>query len=228
MGTNQLHAAPGQPLPPRVRVTRFIIAEALGVLAWSPWAVAGDRHHLDGRLQQGHFGGGRRCQEVSQRHTLAVDHHHPLRPFAPLRVADAGPPFLAGAKLPSAKASAQSSWPWASSWATKARQALSHTSCSSQSRRRRQQVLGDGYCWGKSFHRAPVRNIHKMPSKQGRLGVGLGPPRGDGWGSGNKGAMCSHCALVSSESCRLIAVTPGEGNPSFRVSENPSLTDREL
>jgi hypothetical protein len=60
-------------------------------------------------------------------------------------------------------------------------------------------VLGDGYRLGKSFQRAPVRNIHKMPSKQGRLAIGLGPPHGDACGSGSKGAIFSHCSSVSSE-----------------------------
>jgi hypothetical protein len=190
--------------------------------------MAGDSNGVQGGFQQGHLGRGRRVQEVSQRNTLAVDHHHPLRAFPPLGLADLRAPFFAGAKLPSAKASAQLSWPWASSWARKARQALSQTSCSSQSRRRRQQVLGEGYCGGKSFHRAPVRNIHKIPSKQGRLGMGLGPPRGDGLGSGNKGAIFSHCSSVSSESCRLIAVTPGKRYLNCRGCESRSLTHREL
>jgi hypothetical protein len=142
---------------------------------------------------------------------VAVDHHHPLRAFAPLGFADAGPPFFAGAKLPSAKASDQSSWPWLSSWPRKARQALSQRSWSSQSRRRRQHVLGDGYCWGRSFQRAPLRSIHKMPSKQGRCGIGFGPPQGDALGSGKKGAIFSHCSSVSSEVslaiCCLLLMT---------------------
>jgi hypothetical protein len=130
---------------------------------------------------------------------LAVDHHHPLRTFAPLRFPDAGPPFLAGAKLPSAQASDQSNWPWASSWPRNARQALSQMSCSSQSRRRRQQVLGEGYCLGRSCQRAPVRKIHRMPSKQGLLGMGLGPPQGEAWGSGSKGAIFFHCSSVNAD-----------------------------
>jgi hypothetical protein len=75
---------------------------------------------------------------------LAVDHHHPLCAFAPFGFPDAGPPFFAGAKLPSAKASDQSNGPWASRWPRNARQALPQTSCSSPARRRRQQVLGEG------------------------------------------------------------------------------------
>jgi hypothetical protein len=211
MRTDQLNAPPGQARAPRVRVTGVVIEPALRVLARPPWARAGHGHGVQGGFQQGHLGGGRRFQEVSQRNTLAVDHHHPRRTFPPRGLADLRPPCFAGATRPSAKASAQASWPWASSWARKARQALSQMPCASQSRRRRQQVLGDGYGGGTSFHRAPVRNIHKMPSKQGRFGVGVGPPRGDGLGSGNKGAILSHCSSVSSESCRLLAVTPGEG-----------------
>jgi hypothetical protein len=37
---------------------------------------------------------------VSQRKTAAVDHHHPLRPLAPLGFSDSAAPFFAGAKLP--------------------------------------------------------------------------------------------------------------------------------
>jgi hypothetical protein len=100
--------------------------------------------------------------------------------------------------------------PWAPRWAKKARQALSHTSCSSQSRRRRQQVLGDGKRSGRSGHRAPVRKIQRMPSKTGRFGMGFGPPRGEALSSGNKGAIFSHCASVSSD------CFPAIGRDSFR------------
>jgi hypothetical protein len=204
MRTNQINASPGQTMAQRVRSTRLVIDHALGALAGTSPALSGHRNRLQGRLQQLHFGGGRRCQEVSHRNTVAVDHHHPLRAFAPLGCADAGPPFLAGAKLPSAQASDQSSCPWLSSWPRKVRQALRQMSCSSHSRRRRQHVLGDGYRVGRSFQRAPVRNIHKMPSKHGRLGIGFGPPQGEALGSGNKGAIFSHCASVSSEVSRAI------------------------
>jgi hypothetical protein len=135
---------------------------------------------------------------VSQRNTLAVDHHHPLRALAAFGLPDPSAPFFAGAKLPSANASDQSSWPWASSWAKKLRHALSHTPCSSQSRRRRQQVLGDGKRSGRSCHRAPERKIHRMPSKTVRFGMGFGPPRGEALSSGNKGAILSHWASVRS------------------------------
>jgi hypothetical protein len=200
MGANQLHALLGQ--PQGVRVARFVIDDPLRVLARPSGAVAGHGNGGQGRLQQGHCGRGRRVQEGSQRNTLAVDHHHPLRALAACRLPDASPPVFAGAKRPSANASDQSSWPCASSWARKARQALSHTPCSPQSRRRRQQVRGEGNRSGASCHRAPVRKPQRLPSNTGRFGRGLGPPRGEALGSGNNGAIFAHCASVSAE-CSL-------------------------
>jgi hypothetical protein len=44
-------------------------------------------------------------QADSDRNTAAGDHHHPLRPLAPLGLADGGTPFFAGAKLPSRRGS---------------------------------------------------------------------------------------------------------------------------
>jgi hypothetical protein len=67
---------------------------------------------------------------------------------------------------------------------------------SSQSRKRRQQVLGEGYRSGKSFHRAPLRSTQRIPSKQGRLAIGLGPPNAEPLGNGNSGAINAHCASV--------------------------------
>ena len=61
----------------------------------------------------------------------------------------------------------------------------SQTSCSSHSCRRRQQVDGLGYSSGKSCQRAPVRKIHRIPSKHGRLGLHGWPPFFD-LGSGGK------------------------------------------
>ena len=217
---DQVNATLRQALTQGVRIACFIVDEPLGPLARAAGTVTGDCNGLKGRLQQGHFGGGRRVQEVSQRNTLAVDHHHPLRAFASLRFPDARPPFFAGAKLPSAKASAQSSWPWASSSAKKARQALTHTPCSSQSRSRRQQVLGDGNRLGRSCHRAPARNIQRIPSKTGRFGIGFGPPRGEAFGSDNNGAILAHCSSVSSD-CSLAI----QGSPfaEFHSGRNPLM-----
>jgi hypothetical protein len=79
----------------------------------------------------------------SQRNTLAVDHHHPLRTLAAFGFSDARAPFFAEAKEPSAKVSSQSSLPAASSSPRNARQIVSHKSSSSQSRSRRKADCGN-------------------------------------------------------------------------------------
>jgi hypothetical protein len=139
---------------------------------------------------------------------VAVDHHPPLRTLAPCGLPDAGPPVFAGAKRPSAKVAAQSSWPGASSWARNPRHTLSHTPWASQSRRRRPQVLGDGNRAGKSCHRAPLLRTQRRPAKTGRFGIGLGPPPGEALSSGHNGAILSHCASVSADCARAIGRTP--------------------
>jgi hypothetical protein len=124
---------------------------------------------------------------------LAVDHHHPLRAFAPLGFADAVAPFLAGAKLPSTKLSLQSNWPRASSSARNWRHTSNHTSCASHNCKRRQQVLGLGYSGGRSRQRAPVLSTHKMPSNTRRLSA-HGRPRPED--CGNNGSIFFHCSSV--------------------------------
>src|ERR1700683_1249149 len=107
------------------------------------------------RLREFDFRRGCRVKVVSQRKTAAVDHHHPLRPLAPLGFSDSTAPFFAGAKLPSRNDSLHfSCWRWFNSLRN-ARQIVSQTSCCSPSRRRRQQVAGEGNSSGKSCHRAP-------------------------------------------------------------------------
>jgi hypothetical protein len=135
---------------------------------------------------------------ASQRNTFAVDHHHPLRAFAPLGFANPEAPFLAGAKLPSKKLSLQSSRPPWSSSERKARQILSHTSCSSHCRNRRQQVLAAGYCLGKSRQRAPVLSTQRMPSSTARLSA-QGRPRLRNFG--NSGSTRSHCFSLRNDDC---------------------------
>jgi hypothetical protein len=214
MGTNQINAASRQSLPQGIRVPGFVIDHTRRPLTGTTRIMARNGHGVQRRLQPLHFGGGRRFQEVSQRNTLAVDHHHPLRALAAFGLADFGPPCFAGAKLPSAKGSAPSSWPRASSCAKRGRQAFTHSPCSSPPRKRRQQVLGEGNRSGRSFHRAPVRKIQRIPSKQGRFGFGFGPPRGGACGSGNNGAIFVHGWSVSSNVCLAIETTPFDGHKS--------------
>ena len=152
---------------------------------------------------------GRQVKVVSQRKTRAVDHHHPLRPLAPLGLADAGAPFFAGAKLPSRKASLQFICCRSLSSPRKVRQIFSQTSCSSQSRSLRQQVEGEGNSSGKSCQRAPLRKIHKMPSSTLRSGAGGRPPRGRDGRRGSNGRIFSHWASVSNRPYRAIGPPSG-------------------
>ena len=198
MRTDEIDASFLHTRTQRIRVTGSIVNDPIRLHTGSAGATTWYSDTGDGRFNKRHFVRGRRCHEVSQRNTLAVDHHHPLRTLSAFGLADFGPPFFAGAKLPSAKVSDQSSWPCSSSVPRSARQALSQISCSSQSRNRRQQVEADGYVFGRSFQRAPLRNTHKMPSNTGRLPIGLGPPLGDAFGSGRCGAIRAHCASVNS------------------------------
>src|SRR5215467_2325549 len=116
-------------------------------------------------------------QPNSQRKTFTVDQYHPLRALAPLGFPDGRAPFFAGAKLPSRKASSHFNSPSWSSVPSNLRHAFSHTPSSSHCLSRRQQVEGEGNSSGRKRHAAPVWRIHKMPSKQARLGAGGRPRR---------------------------------------------------
>jgi hypothetical protein len=146
---------------------------------------------------------------VSQRNTRAVDHHHPLRPLAPLGFSDCGAPFFDGAKLPSRNASLQFNCWRSFNSPRKVRQISSQTPCSSQSRSRRQQVDGEGNSSGKSCQRAPLRRIHRIPSNTLRSLAGGRPPRGRGGRLGSKGRIFSHWASVSNRPYRAIRPPSG-------------------
>ncbi len=191
-----------------VRIISLIADEPLGPALWSPTPRPGHFDGLQGLFRQPHFRGRCRGNGASQRNTLAVDHHHPLRALAPLGFADSEAPFFAGAKLASMKASCQSKAPLASNWDRKVRQIFSQSSRSSQRRKRRQQVEGLGYCWGRSCHRAPVRSIHRMPSKTSRLGAGGRPPLEPGFSVGSNGSILAHCSSVRNFRIAAIGLPP--------------------
>ena len=115
MRTNQFDASSRQSGTQRIRIGGFIVDQPLRIFPRPTPPRSRHAHPFQRWLNQGDFRRGRRFQVVSQRNTLAVDHHHPLRTLSTFGFADTGPPFFAGAKLPSAKVSAQSSWPRSSS-----------------------------------------------------------------------------------------------------------------
>ena len=65
-------------------------------------------------------------------------------------------------------------------------------------------VAGEGYRSGRSFHRAPLRSTHRMPSKQRRSSTRLRPPFFEGFRFGMSGSILDHCSSVSSDAWRLI------------------------
>src|SRR5438105_471206 len=114
------------------------------------------------------------------------------------------PLFFAGAKLPSRNDSLQSRRPFWSNSARNCRQILSHVPSSSHRRRRRQHVLGLGYLSGRSFQRAPVRSIQRMPSSTSRSSA-----HGRPWlaRSGSNGSILAHC-LSERNTSRIRSFSP--------------------
>ena len=206
--TNQFNTSAGQTLPQRVAVIAPVGNQSLWLFSRSAAAFARHSYIIQRFFEERDFVRGRRVQVVSQRNTFAVDHHHPLRSLAAFGLSDALAPFFAGAKLPSANASLQSNCPRWSSSERKALQALSQTSCSSQSLSLRQHVEALGYCFGRSAQGAPVRSTHKMPSKTLRLFAQGLPPFFDFLGFGSNGSIFCHCASVNFHRSLAIEKTP--------------------
>ena len=151
-------------------------------------------------------------QPNSQRNTFTVSQYHPLCAFTTLGFTDCFAPFLAAAKLPSRKASSHFSKPFSSNAPSSVRQALSQTPVSSHCFNRRQQVEGEGYSSGRKCHAAPVRSIHRMPSRQLRFGAGGRPrPSLRRFASGNSGPSNSHCSSVNSF-CRFFMTEAQQPN----------------
>ena len=190
MGTDQNNPAPQQAPAQRVAVVALVSDDTQRPRFGA--AAAGSRHGYFAQraFGQRHFSRAGRLQLDSQRNTLAVDHHHPLCALAFLGFSDASAPFLAGAKLPSRNDSLQSRRPFWSSSERNCRHILSHVPSSSHRRKRRQHVLGLGYLAGKSFQRAPVRSIQRIPSSTSRLSA-QGRPLLERLG--RSGSMWDHC-----------------------------------
>src|SRR5437899_165645 len=202
---DQQNAPPPQSLAQRIAVVALVSNDPQRFLPRTPRVMPSayaDRRER--RFREPDFRRGRRTKVVPQRNSAAVDHHHPLRPLAPLGFSDFGAPFLPGAKLPSRKDSLQFNCWRSFNSPRNARQILSQTPCSSQSRSRRQHVEGWGYFSGRSCHRAPLRRIHRIPSNTRRLSIHGRPPWRCLGGFGRKRAIFFHCASVSNGPDRAI------------------------
>jgi len=204
--SDQFDASLLQSLPQWVRVVgtvgnypfRFLPRTAFG---------SGDADFFERGFRKRSFSRRGTFKPNSQRKTLTVDQYHPLRSLATLGFTDRSAPFLAGAKLPSRKASSHRSNPSPSNTPSNVRQASSQTFCSSHCFNRRQQVAGEGYLSGRNRHAAPVHNTHRMPSRQSRFDA-QGRPRLSRrrLGAGSSGSIRVHCASVNSSNRRLLTL----------------------
>ena len=210
MRCDQLDAAPRQVLAQRIAIVAAVGDEANRLLPRPPSSMPSSYADArERRFDELDLRGGRRVKVVSQRKTRAVDHHHPLRSLAPLGLTDPGAPFFAGAKLPSRKASLHLICWRSLSSPRKVRQIFSQTSCSSQSRSLRQQIEGEENSSGRSCQRVPLREIHKMPSRNLCSTAGGRPPRGRDGRLGSNGRIFSDWASVNSRPDRAIGPPSG-------------------
>jgi hypothetical protein len=202
---DQFDPALPQALAQRIAVVCFVGDHPQRFLPWTtcvmtpPYADRGER-----RFREFDFRRGCRVKVLSQRKTAAVDHHHPLRPLAPLGFSDSAAPFFAEAKLPSRNDSLHFNCWRSFNSLRNVRQMLNQTPRSSQSRSRRQHVEGCGNFSGRSCQRAPLRRIHKIPSSTRRFSIHGRPPLRCLGGLGSKGAIFFHCASVSNGPHRAI------------------------
>ncbi len=201
---DEVDAAFLEPLAQRIGVVSAVGDYALRLLPGTAFGA--------GNFDCGERGFGKRnfsrrgtFEPNSQRKTATVDQYHPLRALAALGFTDCGAPFFAGAKLPSRNVSSHVNRPSPSSAPNSARQASSHTFCSSHCFNRRQQVAGEGYLSGKNLHAAPVCSTHRMPSRQARFDA-HGRPRLSlrCFGSGSRGSISSHCRSLNNSNRFLL------------------------
>ena len=154
---------------------------------------------VDSCLNKLYFMGRSAFHVSGDRKTTSVCDGQDLGAFAALCLANSKTPFFAGAKQPSMKASRISIWPRSyrsstSSWAMRWK-IPSRTHCWNQ----RWHVWYGGYRWGRSFHGAPVRKIHRMPFITSRGSRGLRPLRSlIGVKDAIMGSIRFHCSFVSS------------------------------
>jgi hypothetical protein len=199
----------------RVAVVTAISDEPHRLLSRAAPSDPGHLDRLQRRLDEGNFRRAGRGDMYSQRKTLAVDHHHPLRTLAPLGFSDVRPPFLAEANEPSMNTCSHFTRPRASSWPRKARHIRSHVPSSSQARSRRQQVDPLGYPSGRSRQRAPVFSTQRMPSTTWRWLTRGRPPLGERRGRGRCGSILAHCASVN-DTLRLGTSTSAQCRTAAR------------
>lgn len=204
-GRNDRFNSPsGKTLTQRVAIITPVSDQPIRLLSRaSGMMLARHRHGVQRLLYKRHLRRGCRVQVCSQRSTLAIDQNHPLRPLSPLGFPDSGPPFLAGAKLPSIKHSLHWILSRSESSDKRARHNFSKTPDSSHSFKRRQQVLELPYFCGSSLQGAPVHKTQRIPSKHRRSSARGRPPIGETDFLGSHGSIFAHWASDKSDLAML-------------------------
>jgi hypothetical protein len=204
-----------QPFAKRVAVVTAVRNQSVRLLSRAAALPSRHADRVQRRIDERDLGRTGRGDMNSERNTLAVDHHHPLRTLAAGGTTDVRAPFFADANEPSMNVFSHRSRPRASSSPRKARHIASHVPSSSHCRRRRQHVDPLGYPSGRSRHRAPVFKTQRMPSTTSRLLTRGRPPFGERRGRGRCRSIWTHCASVS-RTLRLATSTSGQGSTAPR------------
>ena len=194
-----LDASPAQITAEGLAVLRLVGHQLLGPRTRPP-APPGHLYHGQrglGQLTLMRLGTG---DIQSKGQAMAVSDDHYFGAFPHCGLADARSPFFAGTKLPSRKACAHSSLPWASNWLNSTRQIRSQVPSAAQPEKRRQQVAGEPYLRGTSSQAQPVFNTKRIPLSVVRSSFRLRP--GPALCLGIRGAMTVHWSSVMS--CRLM------------------------
>src|SRR5215471_2246051 len=148
---------------------------------------------------QFHFSRASTLCAYGERKTVAVCNCHDLGALAALGLSHTEPPFLAGAKLPSTKASLRSSPPRSLRSCATASSTCSRTLERTQFWKRRCTVWYAPYRGGRSFQGAPVRRIHRIPFSVVRRSLQGRPRRSARTRSGGKMVLTiCHCSSVRS------------------------------
>jgi hypothetical protein len=171
----------------------------VGLVSDQPLRRALGKSTLKSVLDKSYFAPRSTFDTYGDRKTRAVCDCHDLGPLALLGFADTEPPFLAGANVPSMKASDRSMSPRASKSSARARRIFSTVPSCTHCWKRRWQVWYDGYFSGRSFQGAPVRSTQRIPSRTSRV-LRHGRPRPSlrRGGLGISGSNNCHCSSVRS------------------------------
>lgn len=192
---SRFDASPAQFTSKSTTIVGLVSRQRLRPGAWATLFL-GHTNGLQRRIRQGDFMWLSAVQMQTNGQTMAIYHQHHLAALANFGLAYSGAPLFAGTKLPSRKACAHSSLPWASNLPSSVRQMSSQVPSSDHWLSRRQQVVDEPYSAGMSCHAQPVLRTYRMPLSVRRSSA-LGRP-GPDFCLGISGSITAHCSSVRS------------------------------